>query len=205
MSLDITEYFNPFYSEAFESRKRLLIVQCTTGSKQNHLISYARYRVPLLQETVTHKKDASSYVVFVIHIPRCHTDTSVVGLQGGQWLSAHIDDLRESSIAPYVAMGKHISDLLCDPESLTSGKFLSSSQLYHRLHSCIQTAASRLHESEEQPSTRSEQRINILLDLIPKSSAQSAGTFMYVFTCHYDNYKCVKYTIKMSCIFDLTM
>ena len=177
---DCNFFCESFHSEAFESRKRLLIIQCRAGSKHNHLISYARYRVPLLQETVTHKKDPSSYVVFVTHIPRRHIDTSVVGLQGGQWLSAHIDDLRESNIAPYVAMGKHISDLLCNPEFLTSGKSLSSSPLYQRLHSCIQTAASRLHESEEQPSTRSVQRINILLDLIPKSSAQSAGTCMCV-------------------------
>ena len=169
---------NSFYSEAFQSRKRLLIVQCSAGRKHNNLISYARYRVPLLQETVTHLKEPSSYVVFVIHIPRHHIDTSVFGLQGGQWLSAHIDDLRESNIAPYVAMGKRISDLLCNPESLKSGESLSSSLLYQRLHSCIQTAASRLHKSEEQPSTRSVQRINILLDLIPKSSAQSGGTCM---------------------------
>ena len=106
MCLAITEYYfyESFHSEAFESRKRLLIIQCRAGSKHNHLISYARYRVPLLQETVTHKKDPNSYVVFVTHIPRRHIDTSVVGLQGGQWLSAHIDDLRESNIAPYVAM-----------------------------------------------------------------------------------------------------
>ena len=166
---------NSFYSKAFQSRKRLLIVQCSAGRKYNHLISYARYRVPLLQETETNLKESSSYVVFVIHLPRHHIDTSVFGLQGGQWLSAHIDDLRESNIAPYVAMGKRISDLLCD---LKSGESLSSSLLYQQLHSCIQTAASRLHKSEEQPSTRSVQRINILLDLIPKSSAQSGGKCM---------------------------
>ena len=122
-------------------------------------------------------KEPSFYVVFVIHIPRHHVDTTVFGLQGGQWLSAHIDDLRESNIAPYMAMGKHISDLLCDPESLKSGKSLSSSLLYQRLHKCIPAAASRLQKSEEQPSTRSVQRISILLDLIPKSPR---GNYMYV-------------------------
>ena len=178
-SCNITLLFTNFfyYSKAFKSGKRLLIVQCNAGRKHNHLISYARHRVPLLQETVTHLKEPSFYVIFVIHIPRHHIDTTVFGLQGGQWLSAHIDDLRESNIAPYMAMGKHISDLLCDPESLKSGKSLSSSLLYQRLHNCIPAAASRLQKSEEQPSTRSVQRISILLDLIPKSPR---GNYMYV-------------------------
>ena len=167
------------FSEALESRKRLLIVQCSAGRKYDHLIAYARYRVPLLQETVTPQRDPTSLVVFIIYIPRRHIDTSLVGLQGGHWLSAHIDDLREGSVATFSAMGKHISELLCSCESLTSGKYHYSMPLYQRLHSCIQTAASRLHESEEQPSARSTQRISILLDLIPKTETQSAGHGMF--------------------------
>lgn len=163
----------PYLSEVFESRKRLLLIQCGAGRKYDHLIAYARYRVPLLQETITRQKDPTCLVVFVIYIPRRQIDTSLVGLQGGHWLSAHIDDIREGTIETFSAMGKHISELLCDHESLTSGKVLYSMPLYQRLHSCIQTAASRLHESEEKPSARSTQRINILLDLIPKAAAQS--------------------------------
>ena len=101
-SCNITLLFmNFFYSKAFQAGKRLLIVQCNAGRKHNHLISYARHRVPLLQETVTHLKEPSSYVVFVIHIPHHHIDTTVFGLQGGQWLSAHIDDLRERHLQMY--------------------------------------------------------------------------------------------------------
>lgn len=160
----------PYLSEVFESRKRLLLIQCSAGRKYDHLIAYARYRVPLLQETITRKKDPTCLVVFIIYIPCYQIDTSLVGLQGGHWLSAHIDDIREGTIETFLAMRKDISEVLCEHESLTSGKVLYSMPLYQRLHNCIQTAASHLHESKEKPSARSTQRINILLDLIPEAA-----------------------------------
>lgn len=74
--------------------KRLLIIQCAKGHEHTDLIACARYRV--MDERKSDKRQGDTHVVFIVQLPRFSGGTSFAAFQGGQWISAHIDDLHVS-------------------------------------------------------------------------------------------------------------
>ena len=82
---------------------KLLIIQCDSGHLYGDLIACARYRVDDERErALLHKRShhGATHVLFIVNLPRRESDTSrrgskMVGFQGGVWISAHIDDIRQ--------------------------------------------------------------------------------------------------------------
>lgn len=81
----------------------MLIIQCDSGHLYGDLIACARYRVDDEREKalLLRKSDYGvTHVLFIVHLPRKELETrksgsSFVGFQGGAWISAHIDDIRQ--------------------------------------------------------------------------------------------------------------
>jgi len=132
------------------------------------------------------------HVVFVVQLPRKSGGTNFVGFQGGNWISAHLDDLRaqkENEISFQNAIELSISEIFSStyqqiPSEL-SEQNLDSSQVTEqsqqslfseiqpfkfnanrRLRDLIQMACSFLYDKELNRQ-RTTERINILTDLVP--------------------------------------
>ena len=95
----------------------LLIIQCDSGHLYGDLLACARYRIDDERAKIRWREgQGSTHVLFVIHLPRqaeTHK-TSLVGFQGGSWISAHIDDIRappESALTLDDALSSPISQL----------------------------------------------------------------------------------------------
>ena len=90
----------------------LLIIQCDSGHTDGDLIACARHRI--YDERANSRREDSTHVLFIIHLPQQATASSFVGFQGDRWISTHIDDLRppsESTLTLHQAMESSISDL----------------------------------------------------------------------------------------------
>ena len=80
------------------------------------LIACARYRIydKRAEALQRNKREGSTHVLFIIHLPRQVVGSPFVGFQGDPWISSHIDDLRparDSTITLHEAMNVSISQL----------------------------------------------------------------------------------------------
>ncbi|XP_077980164.1 E3 ubiquitin-protein ligase rnf213-alpha-like [Glandiceps talaboti] len=76
--------------------ERLLLVQCDSGDENTNLIACSRYIVQDERaQAIKQNKGLwqPAHVVFIIQLPRI-AGGCFDGLQGGKWLSVHIDELR---------------------------------------------------------------------------------------------------------------
>ncbi|XP_078574614.1 E3 ubiquitin-protein ligase rnf213-alpha-like [Branchiostoma floridae x Branchiostoma japonicum] len=89
----------------------LLVVQCDSGDINSNLIACASYTIQAERAQTGNQR---SSVVFVIQLPR-NTRKGFSGLDGGQWLCYHIDDVHPpNDYSPDVAnmLGKSVSSLI---------------------------------------------------------------------------------------------
>ena len=80
------------------------------------LIACARYRIDDERERAHSRANGRTHVLFIVYLPRRGDviGSSFVGFQGGQWVSAHIDELQASSedaLSLHEALSAPISDL----------------------------------------------------------------------------------------------
>lgn len=204
-----------------------MIIQCDSGHLHSNLIACARHKVideivipqsqgknisnaePQEQVNVVPnlenddeksngvKRSNIIHVVFVVQLPRKSGGTNFVGFQGGNWISAHLDDLRaqkENEISFQSAIELSISEIFCSTYQQAplepSEQNLELSQVTEqphnslfsevqpfkfnanrRLRDLIQMACSFLYD-KEQNRLRTTERINILTDLIPSEPTQ---------------------------------
>ncbi|XP_077980160.1 E3 ubiquitin-protein ligase rnf213-alpha-like [Glandiceps talaboti] len=80
------------------AEERLLLVQCDSGDENTNLIACSRYIVQDERaQAIKQNKGLwqPAHVVFIIQLPRI-AGGCFDGLQGGKWLSVHLDELRPS-------------------------------------------------------------------------------------------------------------
>ncbi|XP_043109399.1 E3 ubiquitin-protein ligase rnf213-beta isoform X2 [Puntigrus tetrazona] len=153
---------------------------------KNELIASAKYCT--MNEILSLKSDECNfYTVFITKLSRigehCRTSgNKYIGFQGGVWLSAHIDDLRDSgdmSLNLKAFCGIPISKLISHKvdsdvnksEEIYIGRPESEKEVSVHLHSlsllrsCTQKAVSLLRDTGKKTS-RSMERMNILLGLL---------------------------------------
>ncbi|XP_039521132.1 E3 ubiquitin-protein ligase rnf213-beta isoform X4 [Pimephales promelas] len=167
---------------------------------KNELIASAKYST--MNEILSLKSDECNvYTVFITKLSRigeqCTTSgNKYIGFQGGVWLSAHIDDLRDSddiSLNLKAFCGIPISKLISQTiqsdvkqseEMDTGGPESERGDSVH-LHSlsliraCTQKAASLLRDIGENPS-KSMERVNQLLGLLGGDSGRIGVRFQEV-------------------------
>ena len=95
------------FCESSEYTKRFVIIQCDSGHEHGNLVACTRYRIDDMREKAYRTRQKTNYngvthVIVLVHLPRGvgsdNTDAfSFVGFQGGSWISAHIDDVHETS------------------------------------------------------------------------------------------------------------
>ncbi|XP_073722611.1 E3 ubiquitin-protein ligase rnf213-beta [Misgurnus anguillicaudatus] len=167
---------------------------------KNELIASAKYCA--MNEILSFKSDESNfYTVFITKLSRigeqCTTSGhKYIGFQGGVWLSAHIDDLRDSedmSLDLKAFCGITISELISktmksdvkDSEEMdTNGPASHKDSSVHLnslslIRSCTQKAVSLLRDSG-QKSSRSIDRMNILLVLLGDDTVRTGVLFQEV-------------------------
>lgn len=176
---------------AKENENVLIIINCQSGHQYCDLIACARYRtndemVKRFEETKSksnHRQSLDScmksqpigatHVLFIIYLPRQTPPLSFVGFQGDPWLSAHIDELRETDaeISFFDTFSLPISELFYSPLSFEQQKAQHSHSFgYHkRLHSCVQAAVAKI---SPQLHGRGIEIVDVLLHLIPKHPPQ---------------------------------
>ena len=171
-------------------KDRLLIIQCESGHICGDLIACARYRIEDEREKVYPSAKGKAHVLFIIHLP-CRGEvlrSSFVGFQGGQWVSAHIDDIQtesEDTLTPNQALGATVSDLFYNMGFVSGRETASVSEddktKAHaqcvRLHSCIQGAVALVVDTEKGEGWGTD-RVKLLLDLIPQTRpSKSLGQY----------------------------
>ncbi|XP_049419183.1 E3 ubiquitin-protein ligase rnf213-beta isoform X2 [Epinephelus fuscoguttatus] len=143
-------------------------------------------------------EDQTCWVIFIVKVSRIPSQSQYIGFQGGVWHSVHIDDLRDSqdmSLNLLVFCGTLISNLLNPTlsENHDDGEMVRNRQLSqidtngNRAHlhslslvrSCIQKAVGLLRDPDDVTS-RSMQRMHILLTLLGSGQAYVAGHFQEV-------------------------
>lgn len=154
----------------------MLIVQCESGHLDGDLIACARYRIIDERTKVIEKMKGAEnvgqlHVLVIIHLPREAIGTPFVGFQSDPWISAHIDELRETGddiISPFVANGRTISSLFSSNSSqlLPSKQEIPHLNLCKCLHRCIQPAVCKIASAKR--SRRGYDQVEILVELIPK-------------------------------------
>ena len=112
---------------------RLLIIQCDSGHLYGDLIACARYRIDDERERAHARAKGRIHVLFIIHLPRRGDviGSSFVGFQGGQWVSAHINELQPSSeeaLTVADAISAPISDLFYNMGFVSQRRQKSSKQ-----------------------------------------------------------------------------
>ena len=176
-------FCRPIFSRQ-SGRDCLLIIQCDAGHLNIDLIACARHciideRVSALQmntDTDQYVPLQATHVVFIVQLPKQAGGTKFVGFQGAQWYSVHIDDLNppkdlsfDLPNAFYHSMSE-IFGITPDSDPGAISRFGAS----RRLHSLIQKAASRLHDTEKNRH-RTTERIELLLNLIPLDDSSENG------------------------------
>ncbi|XP_077981891.1 E3 ubiquitin-protein ligase rnf213-alpha-like [Glandiceps talaboti] len=90
----VREYFN-----VVSSKEKVLLIQCAMGNENINLIACSRYilldeRAEAAKRVAESGKLMSTHVVFIIQLPYI-AGGCFDGFQGGNWLSVHIDELRQ--------------------------------------------------------------------------------------------------------------
>ncbi|XP_070579262.1 E3 ubiquitin-protein ligase rnf213-alpha-like [Ptychodera flava] len=92
-----TRKVREFFKDSGRSQERMLIVQCESGNENNNLIACSRYIVHDERDDAMKQAEEEAWppahIVYIIQLPRTSGGT-FDGLQGGEWMCVHIDDLR---------------------------------------------------------------------------------------------------------------
>ena len=172
-----------------------MLIQCDSGHLCGDLIACARYRLYDLRAKAIDNHCTTTHVLLIVHLPRKTPTSSFVGFQGSPWICYHLDELQahdDDMLSTQDALQKPISELFyadsfdsefvfpnplndSDEDLSASGSEINKNSLYQcrRLHNCIQAAASKLRDTEDS-SERATQRIETLLQIIPKSGLAEA-------------------------------
>ena len=157
-----------FCSEVFTANtehNRLLIIQCTKADENFDLIACARYRV--MDERKKKETNGVTHILFIVQLPRVNGGTSFSSFQGGQWVSAHIDDLHVSA-----NIDKVLRSALSNPLHLFFKSLVENSDIPLEFNPCflirdtIHLAVASVISSKRM-CARMENVIFILLRLIP--------------------------------------
>ena len=167
-------YFGRLFLDRLEGGcPGILVVQCDSGNDSFNLIASARHI--LMEERKDAHTTEAVHIALVVQLPRIAGGCrNFVGFQGGRWMSTHIDELR-----PPARHTPSIEQLIDRPisEFFKSGNGGQSVGV-QTLRNCVQAAACRIdNEARSSSSDRSTQRIQILLNLLPKDSDGLAGWF----------------------------
>ena len=189
------------------STTSLIVIQCDNGHQNSDLIACARYRI--YDEAIQAKRKSKiqkqilgpTHVLFIVRLPPQEVRSNFVGFQGDPWISAHIDDIRQTSeatVIPNVAISATISELFIgrlDPARRGTDQPAGSTQLsedrlersdesisapskedfypqHCRLHGCIQAAVSALRDFKND---RTKSRLQKLISLVPRDPSPSIG------------------------------
>ena len=186
------------------STTSLIVIQCDNGHQNSDLIACARYRI--YDEAIQAKRKSKiqkqtlglTHVLFIVRLPPQEVRSNFVGFQGDPWISAHIDDIRQTSeatVIPNVAISATISELfigrldparqgtdqptqLSEDHLETSGESISAPSKedfypqHCRLHGCIQDAVSALRDFKND---RTKLRLQKLISLVPRDPSTSIG------------------------------
>ncbi|XP_073773817.1 E3 ubiquitin-protein ligase rnf213-beta isoform X3 [Danio rerio] len=168
---------------------------------KNELIASAKYCT--MNEILHLKSDECNiYTVFITKLSRIGeqctsiTGDKYIGFQGGVWLSAHIDDLRDSDdlcLNLKAFCGIPISQLISqtiesdvkESDEMNTNRQQSEKGDSVHLHSlsllrsCTQKAVSLLRDTDEKTS-RSMERMNILLGLLACDPGRTGARFQQV-------------------------
>ena len=168
-------------------REGLIIVQCDAGDVNCNLIPCARHllveqRIILKEDFIQLGNDDLTFadVVMIIQLPRLVGGCQAfAGVQVGQWLSVHIDELRPPTgqipaIQCYV--DRSVSDLFEvakveeQQEDATPNKFDTVSVLRY----CVQAAVARI-DQESWRSLRSTRQLDLMLNLLSDARSDESG------------------------------
>ena len=168
---------SPLFVHGENSHKDcLVVIQCDSGHINSDLIACARYHVSDMRAKANKLDKANkpddfnfvTHVLFIIHLPVQAAQSSFVGFQSEPWVSYHIDELRDSDhghIIPEEAQKTSISELFYGAQQPN----MKGADIYKqcvRLNSCIQAAASQLHDSTWNKH-RAAKRVELLIKAIP--------------------------------------
>ncbi|KAM4623618.1 E3 ubiquitin-protein ligase rnf213-beta [Polymixia lowei] len=173
----------------------VLFVQMDLDESQcsDELIASAKYST---MNYLMSLDDHTYWVVFIAKLSRIPSRSQYIGFQGGVWHSVHIDDLRDTedmSLNLSTFCGTLISKLLhpvLSVEQMETGEKRKVSEVDRnadtaQLHSlslvrsCIQKAVGLLRDHNDMTS-RSMQRMHILLTLLGKDQGHTQGRFQEV-------------------------
>ena len=147
---------------------RLLIIQCTKADENIDLIACARYRV--MDERKKKETNGVTHILFIVQLPRVNGGTSFSSFQGGQWVSAHIDDLH---VSPNI--DKVLRSALNNPLHMFFKSLVENPDVPLEFNPCflirdtIHLAVASVISSEK-ICTRMETVIFIILKLIPEKN-----------------------------------
>ncbi|XP_067057901.1 E3 ubiquitin-protein ligase rnf213-alpha-like isoform X3 [Acropora muricata] len=165
----------------------ILIVQCNSGDDNFNLIAGARH---ILMEERTNapelvglSKIKPVHIALVAQVPRIAGGCrNLVGFQGGQWMSVHIDELRPPGRnTPSVdqLINKPISELFGDGNGTQLERNRHIQPLaVNLLRNCVEAAACRIDNESGTPD-RSTQRIELLLQLLPEDFEESGDKMTF--------------------------
>ncbi|XP_034563927.1 E3 ubiquitin-protein ligase rnf213-beta [Notolabrus celidotus] len=182
-----------FLQKAGQSRHILLIQMDLEESEcSDELIASAKY---CTMNYLMSLEDPTCWVIFIVKVSRISSHSQYIGFQGGVWQSFHIDDLRDSedmSLNLMVFCGTLISDLVnpTPSERLEDGETSRKSgdsqtgkahlRSLSLVRSCIQKAVGLLRDTSDSKTSRSMQRMHILLTLLGTGKGQIGAHFQKV-------------------------
>lgn len=160
------------FSELFTAKtgqSRLLIIQCVNANVNIDLIACARYCV--IDERKSEERVGDTHVVFLLQLPRINGGTNFAAFQGGQWVSAHIDDLHVSK-----GIDKVLQSAFNKPMNLFFQSLLEEIDLPSEFDPCVIIRdvvhmAVVKHIVSDEIRLRVDSFINIFLRLIPERSS----------------------------------
>lgn len=101
---------------------KLVIIQCDMGYVTDDLIACARHRIYDMRAKVNTESSAeeatATHVLFIVYLPVQTLQSSLIGYQGEPWISAHVDEIRQTSegnLTVDIAQGVSISKLFYGP------------------------------------------------------------------------------------------
>ncbi|XP_077980129.1 E3 ubiquitin-protein ligase rnf213-alpha-like [Glandiceps talaboti] len=166
-------------------REKVMIVQCESGHEYSNLIACAQY---VIQDELSQAMENATrnntpfiptHVVFIIQLPRGRkTIRSYSGYQGGRWISAYVDDVRQEPFKMSSLIGffkKSIGDIFAANVQLKEGqdKFFNVNEL---IRGSLPYVVAMLHD--EGTDHKCTQRLQSLVHLINQENPE--GSFMDV-------------------------
>ncbi|KAL2078388.1 hypothetical protein ACEWY4_026073 [Coilia grayii] len=184
-----------FLQNARQTLHILLVQMDTEESKcSEELIASAKYCT--MNELISvGMHESRCLMIFITKLSRMTGGPQYIGFQGGAWFSVHIDDLRDTedmsldlSAFCGATMSALVSQSIPSPGAMTTEESdLASVELQNGecahldslslVRSCVQKAVSLLKDTQ---TSRSIERIGILIGLLGESSGRSSARFQRV-------------------------